>query len=577
MTEGGGIFVSYRRDDSRDIAGRLADHLIDRFGKKLVFIDAEAVQPGVDFAESIILAVRSCQVLVAVIGPGWLTAADERGRRLDDPSDWVRVEVETTLARGVPLIPVLVRDAVMPATADLPDGLAGLAHRQALAVRYESFRHDAARLVSAVERALDPGDPGSEGWRSPSAGDSADDQAGTWTSAQASRAHAAHLFEKAARIASTVSDQHVKAITLCEIAAVVAQSDPGRAVLLLDDAEHAADAVRFEAFKKQALSQVAITAATVDPARTHRMLDIFAGTYLMIPVTCSIAATRVPIDHDSRLSLLEQCAREATALPDRELKAKGLYTVATAMARFDLERAESLANAIPGRLMKAQALSDIAAVAAADDPGFADRVATAITDGHWKAAALCGGATAVADADPARAIWMLGDAECAARSILTPSSRAKALSLVAFAVASVDRDRAARIVADAERAARLVVYEDSKTVVLTVLATALAAIDPGRAESVARSVGKFSRPAVLCEVAAVVACSDPSRAEQIAGTITAESKRALALVRIGGALAAALGRRADGLRPARNFSTRSIVSNCPLCSSLCHIDAVPAE
>lgn len=171
---------------------------------------------------------------------------------------------------------------------------------------------------------------------------------------------------------------------------------------------------------------------------------------------------------------------------------------------------------------------------------------------------------------------MLGDAERAARSILTPSSRAKALSLVAFAVASVDRDRAARIVADAERAARLVVYEDSKTVVLTVLATALAAIDPGRAESVARSVGKFSRPAVLCEVAAVVACSDPSRAEQIAGTITAESKRALALVRIGGALAAALGRRADGLRPARNFSTRSIVSNCPLCSSLCHIDAVPA-
>ena len=84
---GGAIFVSYRRQDGGRIAGRLYDRLSDRFGEGRVFMDVSTIEPGVDFAEEITRAVAACQgVLVAVIGPDWLIAADERGRRrLDDP------------------------------------------------------------------------------------------------------------------------------------------------------------------------------------------------------------------------------------------------------------------------------------------------------------------------------------------------------------------------------------------------------------------------------------------------------------------------------------------------------------
>src|SRR5215472_5327650 len=129
--QGSGIFVSYRRQDSSHLAGRLYDRLADRFGEDQVFIDVDTIEPGVDFAEEIFRAVAACTVLLAVIGPGWLTAADEGGgRRLDDPDDIVRLEIEAALARGVRVIPILVEGAVMPRRQDLPDSLGGLARRQ---------------------------------------------------------------------------------------------------------------------------------------------------------------------------------------------------------------------------------------------------------------------------------------------------------------------------------------------------------------------------------------------------------------------------------------------------------------
>ena len=86
----------------------------------------DTIEPGVDFAEEIFRAVAACKVLLAIIGPTWLTAADERGRRrLDDPDDIVRLEIEAALARGVRVIPILVEGAVMPAREDLPESLAG--------------------------------------------------------------------------------------------------------------------------------------------------------------------------------------------------------------------------------------------------------------------------------------------------------------------------------------------------------------------------------------------------------------------------------------------------------------------
>ena len=155
VAEGGGIFVSYRRQESSHLAGRLYDRLADRFGEGQVFIDVDTIEPGVDFAEEIFRAVAACKVLLAIIGPAWLTATDEQGRRrLDDPDDIVRLEIEAALARGVRVIPILVEGAVMPGRHDLPESLAGLARRNALLIRHESFRSDAGRLVTAIERVL---------------------------------------------------------------------------------------------------------------------------------------------------------------------------------------------------------------------------------------------------------------------------------------------------------------------------------------------------------------------------------------------------------------------------------------
>src|SRR6266516_1226086 len=131
----GGIFLSYRRQEGSDFAGRLADRLADRFGEGQVFIDVDTIEPGVDFAEEISRAVATCKVLLAVIGPNWLTEDDEQGRRrLDDPDDIVRLEIEAALARNVRVIPILVEGAVMPGREDLPESLARLADRNAVLI-----------------------------------------------------------------------------------------------------------------------------------------------------------------------------------------------------------------------------------------------------------------------------------------------------------------------------------------------------------------------------------------------------------------------------------------------------------
>jgi WD40 repeat protein len=151
----GGIFISYRRQDSSHLAGRLYDRLADRFGADLVFMDVATIDLGVDFAEVITRAVGTCQVLVALIGPQWVTAADPDGRRrLRDPNDFVRLEIQAALERDVRLIPILVEGAPMPRVRDLPRQLAGLARRNAMTMRHESFPYDAERLVTAIERVL---------------------------------------------------------------------------------------------------------------------------------------------------------------------------------------------------------------------------------------------------------------------------------------------------------------------------------------------------------------------------------------------------------------------------------------
>ena len=118
-----GIFICYRREDTAYPAGWLFDRLVGHFGEGQVFKDVDSIRLGDDFEAEIAAAVGSCAVLLAVIGTRWLTVADEEGRRLNDPADFVRLEIETALTRGVRVIPVLVDGARMPRTAELPASL----------------------------------------------------------------------------------------------------------------------------------------------------------------------------------------------------------------------------------------------------------------------------------------------------------------------------------------------------------------------------------------------------------------------------------------------------------------------
>jgi hypothetical protein len=152
---GGQIFISYRRDDSAASAGRIYDRLNDHFASSEIFMDVDTLAPGIDFVEAIEESVSSCDALIAVIGRQWLVLADEEGnRRMDNPDDFVRIEIRTALERGVRVIPVLVDGASMPRARDLPDDLKLLVRRNALEVRHTSFNADCGRLIAALEQVL---------------------------------------------------------------------------------------------------------------------------------------------------------------------------------------------------------------------------------------------------------------------------------------------------------------------------------------------------------------------------------------------------------------------------------------
>lgn len=147
------IFISYRRDDSEGQAGRLYDDLSRRFGDTSVFMDVTAIEPGLDFRKVIDHNVASCGVLLAVIGPGWLEAKDEAGqRRLDNPTDFVRLETASALKRDIPVVPVLVHGARMPRAEQLPQDLGELAYRNGLELTHARWDSDVEVLVKALQR-----------------------------------------------------------------------------------------------------------------------------------------------------------------------------------------------------------------------------------------------------------------------------------------------------------------------------------------------------------------------------------------------------------------------------------------
>lgn len=146
------IFISYRRGISSGWAGRLAEKLRAHFGSSNIFMDVETLQPGADFVEAISSAVRSCDVLLAIIAPDWTGATTRNGRRrLDDSSDFVRIEIASALGRGIRVIPILVGGATMPAAADLPDDVRDLARRQAHELSDTRWDFDCQRLIEVLQ------------------------------------------------------------------------------------------------------------------------------------------------------------------------------------------------------------------------------------------------------------------------------------------------------------------------------------------------------------------------------------------------------------------------------------------
>jgi hypothetical protein len=150
------IFISYRRSESSVHAGRLSDQLAEYFGPQITFIDIESIDPGRDFVEAIEDAVSSCKILLAVIGRQWLTCANEHGRRLDDPNDFVRLEIAAALRRGIRVIPIFVQGATMPREQDLPTELVPLTRKQAWLVRESGWKEDVRKLIEKIEDDITP-------------------------------------------------------------------------------------------------------------------------------------------------------------------------------------------------------------------------------------------------------------------------------------------------------------------------------------------------------------------------------------------------------------------------------------
>jgi len=148
----GSIFISYRRDDSADITGRIYDRLVQHFSRDTVFKDVDSIPLGIDFRQHLESALSQCRVLLAVMGERWSGTETAAGkRRIDDPSDHVRLELELALARNIPVIPVLVRNFSIPAPDKLPQSLQSLAYRNGINVRPDpDFHGDMDRLIKGI-------------------------------------------------------------------------------------------------------------------------------------------------------------------------------------------------------------------------------------------------------------------------------------------------------------------------------------------------------------------------------------------------------------------------------------------
>ena len=152
MTNHCSIFISYRRTDAPGYVRALMCELRNAFGSKQVFLDLETIKAGSDFVDVIEQAVDRCELLLAVIGPTWLTVTDELGkRRIHNPDDFIKLEIVSALKRKIPVIPVLVKEVEMPRAEELPLELRALASLQAVVMSHDDWDDDMQELIHAID------------------------------------------------------------------------------------------------------------------------------------------------------------------------------------------------------------------------------------------------------------------------------------------------------------------------------------------------------------------------------------------------------------------------------------------
>lgn len=147
------IAISYRRDDSMDITGRIFDRLTHRYGRDAVFRDIDSIPPGIDFRDHLRESLARIDVLMVVVGPRWMGLDRNGNMRIHSETDFVRTEVEIALNRNITVVPLLVGGSEMPEAGDLPESIRGFAYRNA--VRIDSardFDHHMDGLIRAIDR-----------------------------------------------------------------------------------------------------------------------------------------------------------------------------------------------------------------------------------------------------------------------------------------------------------------------------------------------------------------------------------------------------------------------------------------
>lgn len=150
------IFISYRREDAADVTGRINDRLRQHYGEEAIFTDVDNIPFGVDFRTYLDEEVSQCKVLLAVIGRNWLMVKNDKGRpRLHDPTDFVRIEIESALQRNIPVVPLLVHGTGMPSVDKLPESLQELTFRNGTPIRPDpDFHKDMDRLIKGLDQHL---------------------------------------------------------------------------------------------------------------------------------------------------------------------------------------------------------------------------------------------------------------------------------------------------------------------------------------------------------------------------------------------------------------------------------------